>query len=131
MPWNLWNTNVRRGIVLIAVVLWIAGSVYVFVRGGLFTIGDAPPVPVNGTKPDKALPFLKEGEWITTTDGRKVCRNRWDLYWYHPLNANFCDDRQPGFSQLTYGQIPPWHEGWVRPNIGGGIQMHTERGWVP
>lgn len=114
-----------------AVFTFVPG-VMLLVRGcGIFVACDAPPVPAAGTRPNDASPFLKAGEWITTIDGRRVCRNRWDLYWYHPLNANFCDGRQPGFLELHYGMLPPVAEGWVRLKIGGGIQLHTERGWVP
>lgn len=79
------------------------------------------------------------GEWITTTDGRRVCQLAHAIEYYQTLLPGFCMSWQPGFVPLEHrGQPYPFGSGWIRkvssPNDNGygTLQLHIEgKGWVP
>jgi hypothetical protein len=75
--------------------------------------------------------FGQPGEWVTTESGVRVCRLVMPLQAMTPMTLSFCDDWQPGFPKPVNGQRIPFEQGWVRQGPGGGIQLHTEKGWGP
>jgi hypothetical protein len=76
---------------------------------------------------------IHAGEWITTEDGAKVCRVRGDLYLNTVLMPDFCEDWKPPFRKPEMGDVLFGNARlWVRDNPNKpGIQIHTDRGWVP
>ncbi len=76
--------------------------------------------------------YALAGEWLTTEDGRRVCRLTVTLQTGITIDSGFCVDQQSGFRRLQQGMTYPTEEGWVRVIPGRGVQFHTERnGWVP
>ncbi len=77
------------------------------------------------------------GEWVTTPDGRRVCRLAQTLEHGMMMPVSFCMSWQDGFSAPAYAQSLPFRDGYLRTNrhpgaAWGTLQIHVEgRGWVP
>lgn len=78
--------------------------------------------------------FALAGDWVSTPDGRRVCRLAQDLEHGMILPISFCMSWQDGFHQPIRGEqisrdyvrTRPTRDGW------GTMQIHIEgKGWVP
>lgn len=82
------------------------------------------------------MPVIEPGMWITTSDGKRVCRVTQTIRRGWPVNDGFCSDWQSPHVPMVRGERWRVGDGWVRwnkpwPASGNWLQFHTERGWLP